>query len=61
MQELKTATNDEMKMTIHVRWKLEEVEGDIQEWKVEVNKWESLVNEHEGRLGLPKKEGELRL
>ena len=59
MQELKTATNDEMKMTI--QRKLEEVEGDIQEWKRMVNKWERQVNEHEGRLGLLKKEGEFRL
>ena len=59
MQELKTATNDEMKMTI--QWKLEEVEGYIQEWKLVVNVYESEVNEHEGRLGLLKKEGEFRL
>ena len=59
MQELKTATNDEMKMTI--QWKLEEVEGYIQKWKGNVNYWESQVNEDEGRLGLLKKEGEFRL
>ena len=59
MQELNTATNDEMKMTI--QRKLEEAEGYIQKWKRIVNVYESEVNEHEGRLGLLKKEGEFRL
>ena len=59
MQELKTATDDEMKMTI--QRKLKKVEGNIRELKVEVNKYERQVNECEGRLGLLKKEGEFRL
>ena len=59
MQELKTATNDEMKMT--VQWKLKKVEGDIQEWKRYVNNRERSIYKREGRLGLLKKEGEFRL
>ena len=59
MQELKTATNDEMKMTI--QRKLKKVEGNILKWNGVVNYWEIQVNEDEGRLGLLTKEGEFRL
>ena len=60
MQELKTATNDEMKMTI--QREMEKVEGNIQYWNGRFSVREKEANEHEGRLGLLlKKEGEFRL
>ena len=53
MQDLKTATNDDMKIEIQRR--LEKAEGKIHEWKEWINKHERQVNEYEGEL---KKEGE---
>ena len=56
-QELKTSTNDVMK--IEIQHQLEEAEGKIRQWKEKVNEYQRQVNEHSGKLGPLKKEGEL--
>ena len=58
VQELKGATNDELKRAIQER--LEEAEEEIQICKGEVNRGESKANSCEERLGLLKKKGECR-
>ena len=58
VQELKGATNDELKRAIQER--LERAERWIQTYKEEVNRCESGANHYEERLGLLKTEGECR-
>ena len=58
VQELKGATNDELKRAIQER--LEGAERMIQVCKGIVNGYESDANDCEERLGLLKKEGECR-
>ena len=45
-------------MKIEIQRQLEEIEGEICEWKEQVNKSERLVNQCEGEL---KKEGEFTM
>ena len=56
LKEEKTATSDDMKREIQSR--LVEAEGDIREYKEEVNKFQSAAKSLEERLGLLVKEGE---
>ena len=53
LQELKTATNDGMK--IEIQGRLEKTERKIRKWKEKVNEEEHKVNQREGELN---KEGE---
>ena len=58
-QELKTATNDDMK--IEIQRQLEGAERAIRTWKGQVNEGERKVNEYNDKLGPLKKEGEFVL
>ena len=56
LQEMKTSTSDVMKSEIQSL--LEKAEGDIREYKEQVNKEQSAANSLEEELRLLKKEGE---
>ena len=58
-QELKTATDDDLK--IEIQRLLEVAKGLIHKWTMEVNECEHQVNEYNGELGLLKRDGEFTL
>ena len=55
---MKTSTSDEDKRELQRR--VEEAEGNIQDWKGDVNRHESKIPGYEERLGVLAKEGECR-